>query len=112
MKALIEGLITHVAQTVYGTLQVGTGESAINLSLPWREARYRDLIRERMGADWYELPVAEARRRAEEAYGAVLRRLHAAPPWLYLFHPVEVFAARPGAGRFALEGTGILRIEG
>ena len=48
----------------------------------------------------------------EAAYGDVLRRLHAAPPWLYLFHPVEVFAARPGAGRFAMEGTGILRIEG
>jgi peptide/nickel transport system substrate-binding protein len=48
----------------------------------------------------------------EVAYGAVLRRLNAAPPWLYLFHPVEVFAHRPGAGRFALEGTGILRILG
>jgi peptide/nickel transport system substrate-binding protein len=48
----------------------------------------------------------------EAAYGAVLRRLHANPPWLYLFHPVEVFAARPGAGRFALDGTGILRVEG
>jgi peptide/nickel transport system substrate-binding protein len=48
----------------------------------------------------------------EAAYGAVLRRLHANPPWLYLFHPVGVFAARAGAGRFTLEGTGILRIEG
>lgn len=48
----------------------------------------------------------------EEAYGAVLRRLNANPPWLYLWHPIEVFAARPGAGRFALEGTGILRVEG
>ena len=48
----------------------------------------------------------------EAAYGAVLRRLNAAPPWLYLFHPIEVFASRPGAGRFALEGTGILHILG
>jgi peptide/nickel transport system substrate-binding protein len=48
----------------------------------------------------------------EAAYGAVLRRLHAAPPWLYLFHPIEVFAHRPGAGRFSLEGTGVLRVEG
>jgi lysyl-tRNA synthetase class 2 len=67
MKALIEGLITNVAQTVYGTLKVGTGESVIDLTPPWREVRYRDLIRERMGADWYDLPVEEARRRAEEA---------------------------------------------
>jgi peptide/nickel transport system substrate-binding protein len=48
----------------------------------------------------------------EAAYGAVLRHLNAAPPWLYLFHPVEVFAARPGAGRFTLEGSGILRVLG
>jgi peptide/nickel transport system substrate-binding protein len=48
----------------------------------------------------------------EAAYGAVLRRLNENPPWLYLFHPIEVFAARPGAGRFVLEGTGILRVEG
>lgn len=54
--------------------------------------------------------VAEEAR--EAAYGAVLRRLHANPPWLHLWHPVEVFAARPGAGRFALEGTGILRVLG
>jgi peptide/nickel transport system substrate-binding protein len=48
----------------------------------------------------------------ESAYGAVLGRLHANPPWLYLLHPIEVFAARPGAGRFTLEGSGILRVEG
>ncbi len=48
----------------------------------------------------------------ETAYGAVLRRLRENPPWLYLWHPIEVFAARPGAGRFVLEGTGILRVEG
>ncbi len=48
----------------------------------------------------------------EEAYGTCLRRLHANPPWLYLFHPVEVFAARAGAGRFVLDGAGILRVEG
>jgi lysyl-tRNA synthetase class 2 len=85
MKALIEGLITHVAQTVYGTLQVGTGESAINLALPWREARYRDLICERMGADWYELPVAEARRRAEES------GLSVDPAWGHLLISHEVY---------------------
>jgi peptide/nickel transport system substrate-binding protein len=47
----------------------------------------------------------------EAAYGAVLRRLHANPPWLYLFHPVEVFAARPGVAKLALDGSGILRVE-
>ncbi len=48
----------------------------------------------------------------DAAYGAVLRRLHANPPWLYLFHPVAVFAARPGVAKLVLEGSGILRVEG
>jgi len=42
------------------------------------------------------------------AYGAALRRLHADPPWLYLFHPVEVAAFRPGAGPFTLDARGVL----
>lgn len=46
----------------------------------------------------------------EAAYGAVLRRLHANPPWLYLFHPVEVFAARPGTAPLALDGKGVLSL--
>lgn len=48
----------------------------------------------------------------EAAYGAVLRRLHANPPWLYLFHPIEVFAARPGVAKLTLDGSGILNVEG
>jgi peptide/nickel transport system substrate-binding protein len=46
----------------------------------------------------------------EAAYGAVLRRLHANPPWLYLFHPVEVFAARPGTPPLTLDGKGVLAV--
>jgi peptide/nickel transport system substrate-binding protein len=47
----------------------------------------------------------------DAAYARALARLNADPPWLYLFHPVEVFAARPGAGRFRLDSAGILHIE-
>lgn len=67
MKALIEGLITRVAQKVFGSLVVGGGDQAINFALPWREATYRDLVREKMGADWFELPVETARAKAREA---------------------------------------------
>ncbi len=66
MKSLIEAMITHVAQTVFGGLVVGSEEQPIRLALPWREVPYRDLVRERMGAEWYELPIEEARRKAGE----------------------------------------------
>jgi lysyl-tRNA synthetase, class II len=67
MKELIESLITHVAQTVFGGLTVGSEEQPIQLELPWREVAYRDLVCERMGENWYELPLGEARQKAEEA---------------------------------------------
>jgi lysyl-tRNA synthetase class 2 len=66
MKCLIEGLIRHVAVTVFGGLTVGAEDRRIDLGAPWREVTYRELIEERMGADWFTLPVEEARRRAGE----------------------------------------------
>ena len=42
------------------------------------------------------------------AYGQCLARLHANPPWLYLFHPVEVCAARPGVHGITLNHKGVL----
>ena len=60
---------------------------------------------------------AAARREVEDeareaAYGACLRRLNAAPPWLYLFHPVEVMAARRGVAEVRLRGTGAVEVVG
>lgn len=54
MRELIESLITHVAQAVLGTLAIGEGEAAIDLTPPWRSATYRELVCEEMGPDWYE----------------------------------------------------------
>ena len=65
MQELIQGMVTHVAEKVYGTLKVGEGEREIDLSLPWRDVTYKELICERMGADWYELDEAGMRERAE-----------------------------------------------
>jgi lysyl-tRNA synthetase class 2 len=67
MKELVAGLITHVAQAVIGGLKAGEGENAVDLTLPWREATYLELVRERIGADWYGLDLAQARARAEGA---------------------------------------------
>ncbi len=64
MKELVESLFTTVAMKVFGTLKAGSPDAPIDLSLPWREAVYSDLIREHAGADWFELPVEAARERA------------------------------------------------
>lgn len=67
MKALIQGLIAHVGQTVFGTLKIGEGEHALDLTPPFREVTYHELVRERMGPDWFELLLPEARQRAAAA---------------------------------------------
>lgn len=46
----------------------------------------------------------------EAAYARCLTRLHDNPPWLYLVHPVDVFAARPGIGGLAIDAKGTLTI--
>lgn len=47
----------------------------------------------------------------EAAYAAVLRRLNANPPWLYLFHPTDIFAARPGIVGLGIDHKGILTVQ-
>lgn len=65
MKELAEELITQVAQTVMGTLVVGSQEAPIDLTRPWREVAYRDLVMERMGPDWFSLDKQAMRLKAE-----------------------------------------------
>ena len=66
MKSLVQDLIVHVAQQVMGTLKVGSAEHPIDLTPPWREVAYRDLIVEHMGPDWYQRSAEEAASRARE----------------------------------------------
>ena len=42
------------------------------------------------------------------AYGRCLALLHSDPPWLYLFHPIELVASRAGTPGLALDHRGIL----
>jgi peptide/nickel transport system substrate-binding protein len=44
----------------------------------------------------------------EAAYGRCLQRLNVNPPWLYLFHPVEIYAARHDLAGFSLNHKGVL----
>ena len=65
MKTLVQGLITEAARAVFGTLQVGTQDEPIDLATPWTEKTYRELVVQRMGADWYDLDPQEAAARLE-----------------------------------------------
>jgi len=64
---LVEELICHLAQNVAGSLRIehrdveGNVIRALNLEQPWRRARYRDLVCEVAGADWFSL-TSEGRR--------------------------------------------------
>ncbi len=43
-----------------------TKEEIIDLSRPWRRAKYKDLVREKAGADWFEVSSQERRKRAHD----------------------------------------------
>lgn len=71
MMETVESLIKHVAQKVLGTLVIehkdAEGKVVKTIDLThWRRARYKDLIREKAGADWFEVTTAERRQRAHD----------------------------------------------
>lgn len=85
MQKLIVDLITGAAREVLGTLQAGSPERPIDLTPPWREATYSDLIAERAGADWKDLDLAGARARVTSL------GLHADPTWDKLLLGHEIY---------------------
>lgn len=72
MADLVEELICHLAEKVSGSLQIehrdtdGKVTRTINLTRPWRRARYLDLVREAAGKDWFELSSEQRRARASK----------------------------------------------
>ena len=69
MKNIIEGLLPYLCDTVLGTRQVPYGENGeiINFEPPYREVTQQDLIKEKMGQDWFEFDYETARARAAAA---------------------------------------------
>jgi lysyl-tRNA synthetase class 2 len=71
MMETVESLITTVAQKVLGTLKIETKDAegkvtkTIDLTPNWKRAKYKDLVREKAGADWFEISPAERRQRAQ-----------------------------------------------
>ena len=66
MMETVESLIVAVADRVVGTRVIPVGDREIDLNPPWRRVPYADLIVERMGSEWYELPTKEKALRARE----------------------------------------------
>lgn len=66
MQVLIQGLFIHIAETVFEKTEFEWMGNTIQLQLPWREVAYHDLIREHLGADWFELDETSMRAIAEK----------------------------------------------
>ncbi len=66
MKNIIEGLIPHLCDTVIGSRKIQYGDGEIDFTPPYREVAYSDLVREKMGDDWFDLDVETARAKARE----------------------------------------------
>jgi lysyl-tRNA synthetase class 2 len=73
MAVLMEELITRVAQSVIGSLQVGArpasedgavpARAAIDLTPPWPRQPYRELVKKAAGDDWFTVTPDERRAR-------------------------------------------------
>ena len=74
MANLVEELICYLAEKICGSLTIehrdADGEimRTINLQRPWRRARYRDVVREVAGNDWFELSSDQRRDRATNEF--------------------------------------------
>jgi lysyl-tRNA synthetase, class II len=71
---LVEELICYLAEKICGSLIIehrdidGNVTRTINLKRPWHRARYRDLVREVAGKDWFDLSTEQRRHRATNEF--------------------------------------------
>jgi len=58
----------HSTPNAEGSPAVATGKPSkiIDLTRPWKRAKYKDLVREKAGADWFDVSPAERRQRAHD----------------------------------------------
>src|SRR2546421_2067845 len=70
MANLVEELVCYLAEKICGSLAIEYPEAdgkvvrTINLKPPWRRVRYRDVMREVAGKDWFDLSPEQRRERA------------------------------------------------
>jgi lysyl-tRNA synthetase class 2 len=72
MMKLTEELVTTVAETVLGTLRIGYGGTAIDLSPPWPRRSMAELVAMVTGVDFLAFETAEAARASAAHVGATL----------------------------------------
>src|SRR5689334_12827721 len=64
MMDLVQSMVCRVAEKVLGSLKIehknaeGQVMRTIDLTPPWRRVKYKDLVRERGGADWFDVSPA------------------------------------------------------
>ncbi len=81
MMELLQSMVTQVARKVLGTLVIehkdaeGKVTKTIDLTPPWRRVNYKDLVRERAGADWFDVTPEQRRERAAQL-GAEIGKEH------------------------------------
>jgi lysyl-tRNA synthetase class 2 len=81
MMELVESLIVNVAENTLDTLYIehkdaeGKITKTINLTPPWRRVKYKDLVREKAGADWFEI-TPQTRRERAVSLGAEIGKEH------------------------------------
>ena len=66
MQQLVQDMVTHLAEQIFGGLECEWMGHTIHLQTPWREVPYHDLIREHLGADWFGKTLEQAVAHAEE----------------------------------------------
>jgi lysyl-tRNA synthetase, class II len=70
MMELVQGMICHVADNVLDTLTIehknaeGKTIRTIELTPPWRRVKYKDIVCEHAGGDWFNITPEERRERA------------------------------------------------
>ena len=70
MMELLQGMVCHLAENVLDTLTIehkdasGNVLKTIDLTPPWRRVKYRELVIEKAGADWFQLSPQARRERA------------------------------------------------
>jgi lysyl-tRNA synthetase, class II len=79
MMELVQSMLCHVSQKVLGTLLIehknaeGQVTRTIDLTPPWRRIRYKDIVRERAGNDWFEVTPEQRRTRAVDLGAEIAR---------------------------------------
>jgi len=71
MMETVESLIKQVAQKVLGTqvIEFKDAEDKVTRTIDlttWRRAKYNDLVKEKAGADWFDVTPADRRQRAHD----------------------------------------------